>query len=50
MTWGEPPSSVVPRQSIPVLLGLTVRNEKVTSLQTLGLLAAGVAVVLLSVG
>jgi drug/metabolite transporter (DMT)-like permease len=36
--------------AIPVLLGLTVHHEKVTSLQTLGLLAAGVAVVLLSVG
>jgi drug/metabolite transporter (DMT)-like permease len=36
--------------AIPVLLGLTVQHEKVTSLQTLGLLAAGVAVVLLSVG
>jgi drug/metabolite transporter (DMT)-like permease len=36
--------------AIPVLLGLTVQSEEVTSLQTLGLLAAGVAVVLLSVG
>jgi drug/metabolite transporter (DMT)-like permease len=35
--------------AIPVLLGLTVQREKVTSRQTLGLLAAGVAVVLLSV-
>lgn len=36
--------------AIPVLLGLTVQHEKVTSRQTVGLLAAGVAVVLLSVG
>lgn len=36
--------------AIPVLLGLTVQREKVTRLQTLGLLGAGVAVVLLSVG
>lgn len=35
---------------IPVLLGLTVQKERVTPLQTTGLVASGVAVVLLSIG
>lgn len=36
--------------AIPVLLGIIVHREKVTSRQTTGLVAAGVAVVLLSIG
>lgn len=36
--------------AIPVLLGLTVQHEKASPVQTLGLTAAGVAVILLSVG
>lgn len=36
--------------AIPVLLGLTVQREKVSPVQSAGLVAAGVAIVLLSVG
>ncbi|HEY4557066.1 MAG TPA: hypothetical protein VIG82_02625 [Enteractinococcus sp.] len=36
--------------AIPVLLGVTIHHERVDRIQALGLLAASVAVVLLSIG